>query len=196
MSEGRNPHLTVIGYAMWTAAGHDGPSTVAAMRAGVSGAEKANLWDSTAGEMLNAFRVHAHQWWEGPSFLAHLIAPVIEDCKTWLQELDLPSDVPVFINVSAADRPDRPSDLEQQVLDGLAALVDGGLPAGSHVIAGGRSGVPQIMARVVASEAPIAIIVGAESLLRQAIVQHYNDKGQLLSAANSSGLSQARLLRR
>ena len=50
------------------------------MRA-ASRARTRNLWDSTVGDNLKAFRVHAHQWWEGPTFLPEPRAPVIEECR-------------------------------------------------------------------------------------------------------------------
>lgn len=193
-SSGVNPDLAVVGYAMWTAAGHDGPSSVAAMRAGVSGAAKANLWDYTSGDNLSAFRVHAHQWWEGPSFLPRLIAPVIKEARHTFDTLtgssDLSADdVPVLINIAPPDRPDRATDLEKTVLDGLEVELAQPLPKGSAVLAGGRVGLPHLLAKANRQHQthPFHILVGAESFLRQAIVAHYIKKGRLLCGANSSG---------
>lgn len=187
MSEGRIPDVTVLGYAMWTAAGHDGPSTVASMRARVSGAEVGNLFDTRSGEALKSCRVHAHQWWEGSSFLPHMIAPVLTDCLDLLREMNLRTDVPVFINVAPSERPGREPDLEQQVLKGLKSLLAGDLPTGSRVVAGGRAGIPIVLASVAESRAPVAIVIGAESFLRQQVVRHYADRRRLLTADNSSG---------
>jgi 3-oxoacyl-[acyl-carrier-protein] synthase-1 len=185
------PGLSVIGYGMWTAAGHDGPSTVAAMRAGVSGAETANLWDYTAGAALNAFRVHAHQWWEGPTFLPDLAHPVIEECRAQLpEELGSdPAEIPVLLAVAPKDRPDRPPELKSLLMEGLAARDGRPLPAGSGAVAGGRVALFHLLARAaeLAAQSPAVIVVGVESFLRQAIVEHYIARNRLLCAANSSG---------
>lgn len=187
---GEAPGLTVVGYAMWTAAGHDGPSSVAAMRAGVSGAARADLWDFTSGGLLNACRVQAHQWWEGASFLPALIAPVIEDCRAALRSLPgapAPETVPVLLSLAPPDRPARAPDLDRVVMDGLAERLGGALPKGSGAVCAGRCGLPPLLGRVRDLGAPFAILVGAESFLRQVIVDHYNRAGRLLSGATSSG---------
>jgi 3-oxoacyl-[acyl-carrier-protein] synthase I len=185
--------LAVIGYGMWTAVGHDGPSSVAAMRAGVSGASRANLWDFTVGENLNAFRVRAHQWWEGPTFLPDLAFPVIEECLAQVGSLTTQSlrrpaaEIPILLAVAPRDRPDRPPDLERILLDGLAEKLGRRLPPGSAVIPRGRTALPYMLARAARHEAPLHILVGVESFLRQAIVEHYIRRNRLLCGANSSG---------
>ena len=185
------PGLSVVGYGMWTAAGHDGPSTVAAMRAGVSGAERANLWDYTIGANLNAFRVHAQHWWEGATFLPDLAFPVIEECRAQVPEAlgVAPEDVPILLGVAPKDRPDRPPELERILLDGLADRNGRPLPAGSGVVAGGRISLPHLLARAAETtrRVPLAIVLGVESFLRQRIVEHYIERGRLLCGTNSSG---------
>ena len=186
MTEG--PGLSVIGYGMWTAAGHDGPSTVAAMRAGVSGATRANLWDFTVGENLMAFRVNAHQWWEGPTFLPELVLPVVEECRAQVPEAlgVAAEDIPILLGVAPEDRPDRPANLEQILSEGLAEKLGGRLPDRSQSIAQGRVSLPYLLQRASGLGGP-AIIIGVESFLRQAIVQHYIGKSRLLCGTNSSG---------
>lgn len=174
---------------MWTAAGHDGPTTTAAMRAGVSGAERANLWDYSIGDNLNAFRVAAHQWWEGGSFIPHLIAPVIGECWGVLPDLgiDDPSEVPILINTAPEDRPAREVALDQMILDTVPDLLEQPWPEGSSVISAGRVGLPYLMEKAQTLRGPAAILLGAESFLRQVIVDHYAEKGRLLTGQNSSG---------
>lgn len=193
-SKGNAPGLSVVGYGMWTAIGHDGPTTVAGMRAGVSGAVRANLWDHTVGENLNAFRVTAHQWWEGPTFLPQLAAPPIDECLGQVAGLPKalrpkPAEIPILITVAPKDRPGRPPDLERTVLDGLARALGRPLPEGSGAIPGGRTGLPHLLARAAGQKGrhPLQILVGAESFLRQVIVEHYIARGRLLCGTNSSG---------
>ena len=88
MSEkGIAPGLSVIGYGIWSALGPDGPSTIAGIRGQIIGSETGNLWDPTVGANLNCFRVAAHQWWEGPTFLPDLasalsIRPTHASCSS------------------------------------------------------------------------------------------------------------------
>lgn len=182
------PGISVIGYGMWTAAGHDGPSTVAAMRAGVSGAERANLWDYTAGDNLMAFRVSAHQWWEGPTFLPDLALPVIEECRAQVPDaLGISvEDIPILLALAPEHRPACPPGMEQMVLEGLAEKMGGRLPKGSRAIGQGRVSLPYLIQSAASLGGP-AIIVGVESFLRQSIVEHYIEKSRLLCGTNSSG---------
>lgn len=183
--------LTIRGYGMWTAAGHDGPSSTAAMRARLSGAAEANLWDYSSGKNLNAFRVAAHQWWEGGSFIPHLIAPVIGACWNALPELgiDNPARVPILVNIAPKDRAGRDPSLDQMVLDAIPNLIQSPWPAQSSIISAGRVGLPYLLTKAATLNAPAAILIGAESFLRQVIVDHYAKKGRLKNGQNSSGFT-------
>lgn len=190
------PGLSVIGYGIWSALGPDGPSTIAGIRGQIIGSETGNLWDPTVGANLNCFRVAAHQWWEGPSFLPDLATPPIEECLA--QVAALPdslrrpaSEIPILMTVAPPDRPGRPGDLEALMLDGLARKLGRPLPPGSGVIGGGRSGLPHLLATAARQSGryPLQILVGVESLLRQRIVEHYIGRNRLLCGANTSGFT-------
>jgi 3-oxoacyl-[acyl-carrier-protein] synthase I len=197
MSEkGIAPGLSVIGYGIWSALGPDGPSTIAGIRGQIIGSETGNLWDPTIGANLSCFRVAAHQWWEGPSFLPDLMTPPIEECLAQVANLPSalrtsPSDIPILVTVAPKDRPGRPADLEALVLDGLARKLGRPLPPGSGVIGGGRSGLPHLLATAArqSDRYPLQILVGVESLLRQVIVEHYIARNRLLCGANTSGFT-------
>ncbi|QQZ41618.1 3-oxoacyl-ACP synthase [Pseudomonas sp. SK3(2021)] len=189
--------LSVLGHAMLTALGADGPSTCAAMRAGISGAREANLWDFTVGENLQAARTRMHQWWEGPTMVPELAAPVIRQC--WQQALqlglaqgtdDAPA-VPVLIILPPVDRPHRSPELDQLVLDGLAQRFGHPLPQGSRTVAHGRTGIlpalrtaHELLSNHVAAA---CIVVGVESFLRQVLVEHYIEQDRLLCGTHSNG---------
>ena len=57
---GAKTPLAVVGYGLWTAAGHDGPTSVAAMASGTPGSTQTTLWDFTVGATLQGFRVNSH----------------------------------------------------------------------------------------------------------------------------------------
>ena len=189
--------LSVWGHAMLTAVGADGPSTCAAMRAGLSGAREANLWDFTVGRYLAAARPRLHQWWEGPTMVPALMAPVIRQCGQIALQLgiaqyggDAPT-LPLLVILPPLDRPHRAAGLDQGVLDGLTSRLGGSLPQGSRTIAGGRTGLLTALrvADGLISDriAPACIIVGAESFLRQVLVAHYIEQGRLLCGTHSNG---------
>ncbi|MCX7888211.1 MAG: 3-oxoacyl-ACP synthase [Rhodobacteraceae bacterium] len=192
---GSAPGLAVVGYGMWTALGPDGPSTVAGLRSRLIVSEAGNLWDPTAGANLPAFRVHAHQWWSGPTFLPELIVPVIEECRAEIGRLKPeslrrdPARVPVLICLPPPHRPGRAEGIEALVMEGVARRLGQPLPPGSGVIGAGRVGLPHLLAEAgrQAGAHPLQIIVGAESFLSQPLVEHYIGRMRLLCGANSSG---------
>ena len=116
--------LSVLGYGMWTAAGHDGPSSVAAVHAGVAAAVESRLWDRTAGAELNVFQVSGHQWWQGETFLPEMAAEAVRQCHPQLTALGVEdvTTVPILIAVAPKDRPARTDSLEQALMSGLKAL--------------------------------------------------------------------------
>jgi 3-oxoacyl-[acyl-carrier-protein] synthase-1 len=195
--KGIAPGLSVVGYGLWSALGPDGPSTIAGLRGQIIGSEVGNLWDPTIGVNLSCFRVAAHQWWEGPTFLPDLATPPIEECLAQVATLAPPdlrrpaADIPILVTVAPKDRPGRPADLETRVMEGLARKLGRPLPPGSGIISGGRSGLPHLLATASAQSDryPLQILVGVESLIRQEIVAHYIDRNRLLCGANTSGFT-------
>lgn len=194
--QGIAPGLSVIGYGIWSALGPDGPSTIAGIRGQIIGSEIGNLWDPTIGANLNCFRVAAHQWWEGPTFLPDLATPPIEECLAQVAHLPPAlrrpaAEIPILVTVAPKDRPGRPADLETRMTEGLSRKLGRRLPPGSGVIGGGRSGLPHLLATAArqSERYPVQILVGVESLLRQVIVEHYVSKNRLLCGANTSGFT-------
>lgn len=195
-TKGIAPGLSVVGYGMWSALGHDGPSTIAGIRGQIIASETGNLWDPTLGANLNCFRVAAHQWWEGPSFLPELAIPPIEECLAQVANLDPAlrrpaAEIPILVTVAPPDRPGRPGGLETMMMEGLARKLGRPLPQGSGVVGGGRTGLPHLMAMAArqSGQYPLQILVGVESLLRQAVVEHYVRRNRLFCGTNTSGFT-------
>ena len=120
--KGINPGLSVIGYGIWSALGPDGPSTIAGIRGQIIGSETGNLWDPTAGANLNCFRVAAHQWWEGPSFLPDLATPPIEECLAQVAHLPPAlrreaTELPVIIHPDQASEQSPPGPIDDMPVD-------------------------------------------------------------------------------
>lgn len=181
--------VTIQGYAMWTALGHDGPSSVAGLRAEISGARQAMLWDRGNGERLSACRVQAHQWWEGETYLPYLAAPVIAEACDMAAARGHDADrVPVILCVAPPWRTGRSDKLEEILTEAIPRLLGGPWPEGSSVIPRGRTALPWALARARRSGAGMAIVVGVESLLRQAIADQYRRERRLLGSSATSGM--------
>ena len=193
--------LAVFAHGMVTAVASNGAATSAAMRAGVSGVAVANLWDKTAGQRLNAARPKMQQWWEGPGMLAPLAQAAIEECLGAAAELAPgepgggaqlePDRVPILLILPPPDRPLRPAGLEGIVTEDLRQRLGRALPPGSSVISSGRTGIAQALLAahelLSGGRCKACVIVGVESFLRQAIVNHYIDVGRLLCGTQSNG---------
>lgn len=186
--------LAVIGHGMVSALGNDSISSCAALRAGVSGVRQSILWDPSAGARMNAARPGLHQWWQGSSMLAELVFPAINQCfdevKTQKLQIKL-TQIPIILVTSAADRPLRDLNLDKQLWNDLAIKLGWPLPPGSQVIPGGRTGMVDAFAQaqqiLLSDKAPVCIVAGVESFLRQELVNHYLNQNRLLCATNSNG---------
>lgn len=55
--------LAVKASGMITAVGFNSGNSCAAIRAGISGAKEANLWDAESGEFLSSGKVDLPHWW-------------------------------------------------------------------------------------------------------------------------------------
>jgi 3-oxoacyl-[acyl-carrier-protein] synthase I len=182
--------LAIIGYGMWTAAGHNGPASVAAMQADIAGSKQLQLWDRTAGALLNGFQVSAHQWWSGETFVSEMVIEVLRQCHAQLTTMAIdPANVPVLVSIAPPDRPCRTDKLEPRLFKALQDHLQAELPIGSGIHPGGRTGIATLLrnAQAQSSNHPVQILIGAESFLQQRIIDHYIDQGRLLCAANSSG---------
>jgi 3-oxoacyl-[acyl-carrier-protein] synthase I len=163
--------LAVVGFGMFTAVGNDGIATCAALRAGISGATRVNLWDYTAGEYLSAARVSAHQWWEGATMVAELILPPILECVRQAEKLmpGVANRIPILSLLPPPSRPYLDPNLDQIVRDGVTRKLDRPLPTGSAVIAEGRTGFLRALeiADAQFEHRPLQIVASAETFMRQ-----------------------------
>ena len=125
---------------MVTALGFNSKASCAAIRAGISGIAEDNIWDPTAGKFIGVGRPDMPQWWEGPDMLAELAAPAVLECLAALPKKIRQEMVPVFILLSAEDRPYREANLDNTVLDELQRRLQFDLAIGSGVYRG-RTGI-------------------------------------------------------
>lgn len=129
--------------------------------------------------------------------LPELLAPAVFECQEKALNLKLRrgpvrlEDIPILTLVAPRDRPHRAPDLEVRVASGLAHKLGRALPRGSEVIAQGRTGILAALdvarKHLEGRQAPLVIIAGVESFLRQVLVAHYIEQERLLCGTNSNG---------
>lgn len=182
--------IAVRAAGMVTAVGLSMDTTCAAMRAGVSGASRANLWDPYSMSWIQASRVPLRQWWEGAGKLVELLAPAVRECLTAALPVS-PKRVPILLGVPTLNRPFRWSGFDEWVLDALADKIAVPLHPASTVFARGNASVVVCLRqarRLIEEErAPCCIVAGVDSYLQQNMVQAYNDQERILTPANSNG---------
>ena len=181
--------LTVKASGMVTAVGFNAPSSLAAMRAGISGIREANLWDWESGQYLSAGKVALPQWWEGRGKLADLVAPAIQECLTAAKP-NLPEEIPIFLGVAPKDRPCRLEGLDDLLEDVEHKLNIPHHPA-SKVIPMGQvscvAGIKEVATCLESSQSVCCIIAGVDSFLQQDVVEHYMDQRRIMTEDNSNG---------
>jgi len=183
--------LAIKAAGMVTAVGFNAASSCAAMRAGIRCVNETNLWDAESGEYLAAGRVLLPHWWIGTGKLAELVAPAIHECMTAAAPVR-PEEIPILIGVSSPDRPCRFTDLDAEILREVEHRLEFQVHRASRVIAQDRvSGVAAIpeAQHLLDDGAPLCVIAGVDSSVRQDLVEHYLLKRRLLTPKNSNGFS-------
>jgi 3-oxoacyl-[acyl-carrier-protein] synthase-1 len=181
--------MAIKASGMVTAVGFNSRATCAAIRAGVSGVQKDNIWDPIAGEYISVGRPRTPQWWEGADMLAELAAPAITECLGALPQGTSQESVPIFVLLSPPDRPCREPELGKVVLDGLHHRLRS---TGRITVYGlGRTGILPALreADKLFSQrtATHAIVVGVDTFLRQSVAEAYMEQRRVLTASNSNG---------
>lgn len=183
--------LAVRAAGMVTAAGFNARATCAAIRAGISGIRKDNIWDAAAGEFLSVGRPCTPQWWEGPDMLAELAAPAVYECFQALPNGIDPGSVPIFVLLSPAERAQRPVDLSTVVRDELQHRLGIDPAPRITMIDGGRTGIllalKQTLQLFARGRTTHSIVVGVDTFLRQRVVESFIARRRVLTADNSNG---------
>jgi 3-oxoacyl-[acyl-carrier-protein] synthase I len=183
-------HLAVMGSGMVTPLGFNAPSTLAALRAGLSAVGETGWVDFESGEPLRGAKVDLPQWWEGLGKLADLVAPAIDEC---LQTVDPASRaaVPVLIGVAAPDRPGRFAGLDDNLLDEVLDRLDLPRHPRSAMLAADQAGCAQalVAAREIVErrEATRVVVAGVDSFLHQPTLNELMGRRRLMTPSNSNG---------
>lgn len=183
--------LAVKGCGMLTAVGYNAAASCAAIRARISGARTDNIWDPRSGQYLDVCRPHTPQWWEGPDMLAELAAPSVLECLAGLPAQVPRETVPLLLLLSAPDQPGRPTGLADIVLRELKRRLPFESSHPIKVLEHGRTGIIEALRLsadfLTSGKAVNTLVVGVDTLLRQRVVDAYNDRRRVLTPNNSNG---------
>lgn len=182
--------VSVVASGAVTAVGVSARATWAAVRAGVSGVRRDNIWDKTGADWMSVARPQLRQWWEGPDMLAELSAPAVWECLAALPGRVDPASVPVILLLEPEDRPGHLADLSRIVLGGLAQRLRNGLSPSSRVLAGrtGLLGAVRAAAQWFQSgHGRHVVVCGVDTFLRQRVVDAFVSRRRVLNAHNSNG---------
>ncbi|WP_367871327.1 hypothetical protein [Luteolibacter sp. Populi] len=184
--------LAVIASGMITPLGFNAAASLAALRAGIRVVEETNLWDPESGRYLGAGKVALPHWWIGLGKLADLAAAAIHECFEAAHPVP-PREIPVLLGVTAADRPDRVSGLDSEILVEIGHRLGFVLHPESRVIPRGQVsaaiGLQKAAELITGKRAGSVIVAAVDSLLRHGLKDHYLDRRRLLTPHNSNGFS-------
>lgn len=182
--------LSVKASGLVTAIGFNSSTSLAALRAGISGVKEANLWDAESGEYLPAAKVDLPQWWETTGKLAELVTPAIHECLV-AAEPTPPEQIPFLLGVAALNRPHRFEGLDDQLLDKIEYRLGLQHHPASKIIPRGRVsavvGILEAIRLIKDRQVPFCIVSGVDGFLRQNVVEAYIEQQRVMTPNNSNG---------
>lgn len=182
--------LAILSSGMVTALGFNAPSTLAALRAGVSGVRQTHLVDFNSGKLLRGAKVPLPQWWEGLGKLADLLASAIFECLLAAQP-ELAREIPLLIGIAARDRAGRTPRLEEDLLDELHARLEFAPNPYSRLFPFDQAGCAQALlvaqGMLSAQLASRVVVAGVDSYLHQPTLDAYIERRRLMTPNNSNG---------
>ena len=181
--------LSITASGLVTAVGFNAPASLAAIRAGISGAKQTGFWDRESGELINTGKVSLPHWWEGLGKLANLVAPAVHEC---LSAVSIPAEeIPILLGVAAPDRPHRMEGLDDQLLDEVEYRLGLKHHHDSAVISRGQVsavvGIQKAHQLIEENRATYCIVAAVDSFLQQKVVEVYLDRRRILTSSNSNG---------
>jgi 3-oxoacyl-[acyl-carrier-protein] synthase-1 len=172
--------------------GFNAPSSLAALRAGISAIGTVNLWDHESGERIGGGRVALPQWEEGLPKFADLAAAAIEEVARAAHPLLL-EEIPVLLGLPGTDRPGRIEGLDSEILSEIEARTGRAFHPETGVIARDRlSGLLGLLnaRRLLDDRAvPACIVAGVDSFLERRGAHELMRRRRILTPTNSNGFA-------
>ncbi|TIO20067.1 MAG: 3-oxoacyl-ACP synthase [Mesorhizobium sp.] len=180
--------LDIVSAGMVTAVGLDAPSSCAAMRARLDGFQETRFV-APGGDWLIGAPVSLPRNWIGEERLAHMAAAAIIEAFEIAPQAR--GQTALILCVAEEDRPGRPVGDGQNLLALIEEISELGKTIRPRIIAHGRpSGhvALDVARRLLASgSTSFVMIVGVDSYLTPKSVNHYLQKGRLVTISNSNG---------
>jgi 3-oxoacyl-[acyl-carrier-protein] synthase-1 len=185
-----NLQLSLRACGLVTALGYNAPSTLAALRAGISGVRTQAWADLEGGEPYRCARVDLPQRWGGVALLADLLSPAIHECLQGGGAGGL-AEIPLLVGVSHPSRPGRAAHIEVQLLAAVAERLETRLHPDSRTFAAGQTGCAQALAHarelIASGRASHVLVAGVDSYIDRETLRAYDQQRRLLCTGNSNG---------
>jgi 3-oxoacyl-[acyl-carrier-protein] synthase-1 len=169
--------------------GLNAPSACAAIRCAISNFTETHALD-LGGAPLIGSAVPLEKPWRGSVRLAKMLHSAIFEC---LDGVDVPSgSLPMLLCLAERDRPGRPANLANEVIDELRELLGYDFhPSQSVVIEEGRAGAALALARarnmLFEGGYDRVLIAGVDSFLERRALRAYEKRDRLRTSVNSNG---------
>ena len=144
----------------------------------------------SSGEWIVASEVPLEQPWRGPEKLGRMLAQVIEESFA-AEGAPSAEEVPVIVCFSERERPGRPEDLNERVLEVAQRQLGFELNAGSITISQGRVGgavaLREARKLLYRDKAPAVLLAATDSYLSAQTLNAFEGRRRLLTFENSDG---------
>ncbi|MEO6237662.1 MAG: beta-ketoacyl synthase N-terminal-like domain-containing protein [Vicinamibacterales bacterium] len=181
--------LAIKATGLVTSVGLSAAASCAAIRAKLSNPIQTAFVNALA-EPIVGHEVPLEIQWRGRYRLIHLAAMALEECAADLGPDQL-AEIPLFLCAAEAGRPGGEPGLDDSLLAEICDELEIEFGPQSEVIALGRVGVAYALARcravIQAGVAPLALVIGVDSLLREETLDAYDAAQRLLTDSNSNG---------
>lgn len=183
--------LHVVASGMVTPLGYDAPSSLGALRAGVSALRASGWADPESGSPLRAAAIDLPHGWEDLSKLADLAATAIGECLRALPGDIHAFEVPWLIGIAEPDRPGRFAGLDSTLLDEVALRLavrrhsDSATFAADQV--GGFLALQHALELLRAGRARRVVVAGVDTFLCDKTIASLLGRRRLVTPRNING---------
>jgi 3-oxoacyl-[acyl-carrier-protein] synthase-1 len=180
--------LSILACGMTTAVGLTAPASCAAIRARLDGFRETRFM-ARGGEWIIGAEVPLEEPWRGLPRLARLVEGPIRECLAATEVR--PEEIPLFLCVAEPDRPGRLGGLDRDLFAETSALLGVSFDPRSRTVPMGRVGaavgVKEASKLINEEGVERAIVAGVDSYLVAGTLRAFDDRGRLLTTANSNG---------
>lgn len=180
--------LVIHAAGMCCAVGYHLAAASCALRAGVDHFRESSFIDHS-GKSLLAAQLDFEDLW-GPQRLAQIVRMAVADCAQAGNAID-PASTVLILTAAERGRPHTEVDNFERLYRECQELFDSPFHEGSAVFPHGRAGIGDALwhaqSQLQRDSVRRVLLVGADSLLDAATIEHYLGQDRLLSTGNASG---------